>query len=234
MTSTGLLHQLHILNRSSSTFHDKLSSILYGEEFRENAPNLETDGLVWLVDYLDKVRPRVSLLRYPLKQPQALDTLDPASPAFRKCLRELRNLCGTRMILPTSYTLLSLLLTIGRQPVASGGSGDIYKGTLSGSAVCVKRVRVYSKEGPKKATKVRHQCHHSFCPSLLTCLADPLPGGRGVETLDTPKHRSLLWYHSRSSPTRLGMDPRRGPVRIHQEPAWRGQTWSRRRPSYCV
>jgi len=69
MTSTGLLHQLHILDRSSSTFHDKLSSILYGEEFKENAPTLETDGLVWLVDYLDKVRPRVSLLRSSLKQP---------------------------------------------------------------------------------------------------------------------------------------------------------------------
>ena len=90
------------------------------------------------------------------------------------------------MILPTSYTLSPSLLNIGRQPVASGGSGDIYKGTLNGSSVCAKRVRVYSKEGPKKATKVRHQRHHSSCPPLLTCLADPLPGGGGVETLVAP------------------------------------------------
>ena len=186
MTPTGLLSQLHLLNRSSSTFHDQLSSILYGEEFKQQAPNLESDGLVWLVDYLDKVRRRVSFPHSSLKQPQALDILDPASCPFRKCLRELRNICGTRMILPTSYTLSSSLLNIGRQPVASGGSGDIYQGTLNGLAVCVKRVRVYSKEGPKKATKVRHQRHHSSCLPFLTCPPDPLPGGGGVETLVAP------------------------------------------------
>ena len=69
MASTGLLPQLHLLDRSSSTFHDQLSNILYGEEFRQKAPNLETEGLVWLVDYLDKVRRRISFLRSPLKQP---------------------------------------------------------------------------------------------------------------------------------------------------------------------
>ena len=186
MTPTGLLPRLHLLDRSSSTFHDQLSGILYGEEFKQQALNLQNDGLVWLVDYLDNVRRRVSLFCSLLKQAQALDALDPASPAFRKCLRELRNICGTRMILPTSYTLSSSLLNIGRQPVASGGSGDIYKGTLNGLNVCVKRVRVYSKEGPKKATKVRHQRHHTSCPPFLTCLADPLPGSGGVETLVAP------------------------------------------------
>jgi len=69
MGSTGLLGQLHHLDRSSSTFHDQLSSILYGEEFRQHVPNLQSDGLVWLVDYLDKVRRRVSLLRSLLKRP---------------------------------------------------------------------------------------------------------------------------------------------------------------------
>jgi hypothetical protein len=58
------------------------------------------------------------------------------------------------MILPTSYTLSPQVLTVGRQPVASGGSGDVYEGKLHGSTVCVKRVRVYSKDGPQKATKV--------------------------------------------------------------------------------
>jgi len=60
------------------------------------------------------------------------------------------------MILPTSYTLLSRHLDISPRPVASGGSGDVYEGTLDGSKVCVKRVRVYSKEGPTKMTKVRY------------------------------------------------------------------------------
>ena len=60
MALTGLLSQLHLLDRSSSTFHDQLSNILYGEEFKQQAPNLQSDGLVWLVDYMDTVRRRVS------------------------------------------------------------------------------------------------------------------------------------------------------------------------------
>ena len=58
------------------------------------------------------------------------------------------------MILPTLYTPPSQVLTIGRQPVASGGSGDVYEGTLNRSKVCVKRVRVYSVGGPEVAKKV--------------------------------------------------------------------------------
>ena len=122
------------------------------------------------------------------------------------------------MILPSSYTLTSSLLNIGGQPVASGGSGDIYKGKLNGSGVCVKRVRVYSKDGAGKAIKVHHQHHHSVCQRLLIYLADPLPGGRGVETFGTPKHRSPPGNHSYPSPADLGMDARRGLDGIHQKP----------------
>ena len=68
MAPTGLLQQLHYLNRSSSAFHDQLSSILYGEGFKQQALNLQSDGLVWLVDYLDNVRRRVSFIRSPLKR----------------------------------------------------------------------------------------------------------------------------------------------------------------------
>ena len=91
---------------------------------------------------------------------QALDILDPASPGFRKCLRELRKICGTRMILPTSCTLSSSLLNVGLHPVASGGPGDVYEGTLDGSRVCVKRVRVHTGDSPMKATKVH--CFTAF------------------------------------------------------------------------
>ena len=91
----------------------------------------------------------------PIQPPQILDTLDPSSSTFRRCLRELRHICGTRTILPTSYTFSSQRLGIGHRPVASGGSGDVYEGTLDGSKVCVKRVRVYSRDGQTKSTKVR-------------------------------------------------------------------------------
>ena len=53
-----------------------------------------------------------------------------------------------------SYTLSSSLLSIDPIPFASGGYGDVHDGTLGGSRVCVKRVRVYIKDGPQKATKV--------------------------------------------------------------------------------
>ena len=145
---------LEQLGKSSSEFHNKVSNILYGEEYKQWVPTIQGDDLVGLVDYLDKVRCRVSLLRSPLKLPQTLDHLDPSSPAFRKCLRELRHICGTRTTFPSSYILSSQDLTVGHRPVASGGSGDVYEGSLSGSRVCVKRVRVYSKDGPNKATKV--------------------------------------------------------------------------------
>ena len=57
MTSPQFLQQLHRLDRSSeSRFHDKLSNILYGEEYKRCVGVLQNDGLVWLVDYLDKVR----------------------------------------------------------------------------------------------------------------------------------------------------------------------------------
>ena len=67
------------------------------------------------------------------------------------------------MILPTLYTPPSQVLNIGRQPVASGGSGDVFEGTLNRSKVCVKRVRVYSRDGPEAARKVVYT--HRSLPS---------------------------------------------------------------------
>ena len=92
----------------------------------------------------------------PLKPVQAIDRLDPASFAFGECLRELRYMCGTRTILPTSYILSSPLQEIGSQFVASGDSSEGYGATLDGSRVCVKRVRVFSKGGPEGTIKVDH------------------------------------------------------------------------------
>ena len=58
------------------------------------------------------------------------------------------------MTLPTAYMLSPQVITVGRAPTASGGSGDVYEGMLNRSKVCVKRVRVYSKDGPQACTKV--------------------------------------------------------------------------------
>ena len=100
------LQQLDHLDSSSTDFHNQLCNVLHGEEYSRCMPNLQGDDLVRLVDYLDKVRRRrVTFPNSPLKLAQALDNLDPSGPAFRKCLRELRNRCSAGGILPTSYTL---------------------------------------------------------------------------------------------------------------------------------
>ena len=148
------LQRLHQLDKSSPDFHDKLCNVLYGEEYTQCVLILQGDDLVWLVDYLDKVRRYVNFPYSPLKPAQALDDLDPSGPAFRKCLRELKSRCGAGGILPTSYTLSPHLINIGPEPFASGGCGDVYKGILDGSKVCVKRVKMYTRDGPQNAARV--------------------------------------------------------------------------------
>jgi hypothetical protein len=61
-----------------------------------------------------------------------------------------------------SYMLSSNLLNIGRDPFIAGGYGDVYGGTLNGSKVCIKRMRVYTGD-PQRAAKVRHWCHRLHC-----------------------------------------------------------------------
>jgi hypothetical protein len=150
------LQQLRRLNKSSPDFHDQLCKALCGEEYKQCVPNLQGDDLVWLVGYLDNVRRRVAVPCSLLTLFQAFGSLDPCIAASRKCLGELSSICGTRGILPTSYLLLSDLLSIAPEPFASGDYGDVYQGTLNGSRVSVKRVQVCTEDDPQKAAKVRY------------------------------------------------------------------------------
>ena len=63
--SLPALQQLHHLDMSLSRFHDQLSSILCGEQYKQYVPNLIGDNFVWLIDYLSKVRCHVALLHSP-------------------------------------------------------------------------------------------------------------------------------------------------------------------------
>ena len=56
MPSHSPLEQLRHLDRSSSEFHDRVSNILYGEDYKKWVQTVQGDDLVGLVDYLDKVR----------------------------------------------------------------------------------------------------------------------------------------------------------------------------------
>jgi len=148
------LQQLRRLDMSSPEFRDQLSKVLYGEEYRQRALKLQGGDLVWLIDYMDKVCRHATSSHPLLKPEQALDGLDPSSPIFRKCLRELRNICGTRAILPTSYTLSSPPLNIGPEPFAFGPSSDAFPGTLNETRVCIKRLRVHSRDDSHMTAKV--------------------------------------------------------------------------------
>jgi len=64
---TLALGKLRSLDASLSEFHDQLSNVLYGEEYTRCVKNLQGDGLVWLVDYLDSVRRRIAPPCSPLK-----------------------------------------------------------------------------------------------------------------------------------------------------------------------
>ena len=203
MSSPNLspLEQLFGLNTSLPEFNDRVSNILREEAYRQLAKRIDGIDAVRLIDFLDGVRCCASFLvpRSPFTSPQALDVLDPASSGFRRCLRELRNICGAKMILPTLYTPPSQVLTIGRQPVASGSSSDVYEGTLDRLQVCVKRVRIYSTDGPEVATKVVLCLPFSYL-LLLTRPLDALPRDRSVETLESQEHRPSPRHYHESSP----------------------------------
>ena len=62
------LLQLRHLDKCSPEFHDQLCNVLYGEEYIKRVPDLQGDDLVWLVDYLDKVRHRIT---FPYSPPQS-------------------------------------------------------------------------------------------------------------------------------------------------------------------
>ncbi|KAF9644740.1 hypothetical protein BDM02DRAFT_3121408 [Thelephora ganbajun] len=65
-SSSPALRKLHNLDTSSSDFGDQLCNALYGKEYDQCVPNLQGDDLVWLVDYLEKVRRCVALPHPPL------------------------------------------------------------------------------------------------------------------------------------------------------------------------
>jgi len=65
--SSPFLQELQRFDRSSPDFQGQLSSVLYGPEYVRCVPDLQGDDLVWLVDYLDKVRPCIALPNFPLR-----------------------------------------------------------------------------------------------------------------------------------------------------------------------
>ena len=113
------------------------------------------------VNNCDRVRLRITLPDPLLEQVQALGGLDTATPERPDELGSIRD---TRVTLPTSYILPPHLLNTCSLPLASGAYGDVYEGSLNGSKVCVKRIRVYTRGVQQKVAEVH--CHVIFPHSL--------------------------------------------------------------------
>jgi len=72
--------------------------------------------------------------------------------------------------------------------------------------VCVKRVRMYTKDGPQNTTKVRYCCRHFPCSSSMMKYTGFLPRGRNLEAFDPPKHLTPPRYNYHTPSTRFELD----------------------------
>ena len=120
-------------------------------------------------------------------------------------------------MLPASFTS-SYRLTVGNEPFASGGCGDVYHGTLDGSKVCVRRARVYATDDQSEAAKVRSRPHYPLRPPLPMIFTDLLQGSGNMEVLETPKNSAYIGRRHHTLSVDLGFCARQGSVKQHQEP----------------
>ena len=163
--SSPVLRGLRNLNVASPYFQGQLINLLDDGEYVQCIQKLGKTDLVWLVDYLDEVRHLVTPAYLSLKQVQTLNRLDdlnPPTPASIRCLHELRNICGTKELLPTPYELSLDHLSTTSNPVVSGYC-DVYQGTFRNSRVCIQRVRTYTLGSPQIPGQVCRQPPRFFC-----------------------------------------------------------------------
>ena len=65
--NSPVLQQLHRLDKFSPGFYNQLYNLLGGDEYVQCMQNIQGDDVIWVVEYLDKVRRRTALPRSPLK-----------------------------------------------------------------------------------------------------------------------------------------------------------------------
>ena len=71
------LQQLRYLDKTSPQFHEHLSNFFRGNVYQDILPGIQNEGLAWLVEYLDSVRPQITLLNAVLN----------ADAGSRRCFR---------------------------------------------------------------------------------------------------------------------------------------------------
>lgn len=165
MSASQVIQHLYSLDKSSPDFLRVLYGLIRHDEDEQYTSNLRGPELARLVDFLDEVRALSSAFRaIPKRIPQALNTIPTSDDVFRQCLRKLRAICGCHTTLPSSHTVSGDLKKLGDQPVACGGFADVWEGSLGGSRVCIKVLRVSLNDG-QCLTKVRIRHRHIFFSS---------------------------------------------------------------------
>ena len=164
-----LTQRLYELDRSSAQFPERLDELLQDERWIKDLKRLSRHRLMGLIDYLDNVR-FISMPSKPCSSSlQILDGLDRTGSQFREGLYVLRELCGSRAIVPATCLVSGKLSFSTTMITVSGESGEIYKGSLGDADVCIKRLGTTARNWPAKIRQVfrsqslaRSSCPHEF------------------------------------------------------------------------
>ena len=149
----------------------------------ECAPRPRDNDLVRLVEYLDSVSLQIALPYSPFNVPQILNSPNPMAHVFWIPVHELGRICGAHEILLESCTI-PVPLKIG--PLLDPGCAQEW--ILNGVKVHVKRVRIDSHKGPRRAKKVYQRLRRISDSSVLTKSTGFLPISCDGETLKPPKY----------------------------------------------
>lgn len=84
----------------------------------------------------------------------------------------LRQLCGSRGILPASLTLSGSVKTTNDRPQASGGFAEVWVGRHRGHKVAIKALRIYANDDMAKVKKVSSTCAHLYCTHETDLISD--------------------------------------------------------------
>lgn len=143
MTTPRILNHLYSLKTIPPDFPRYLDWLIQSDQEENYLSTLQNPELTQLVNFLDRVRPLPSASFQLMKQSlQSLKVIPTSDDASRRCLHKLQTICSSRKILPSSYLITSGLSKIGDLPVASGGFGDVWKGTYGSVVVAIKCPRI--------------------------------------------------------------------------------------------
>ena len=144
--------RLYGLDRSSTQFPEQLYELLHDKEWVEQLKLLPEGEIVELAGHLHDVWLISTPTTSHSSTPQILGGLDLMGSPSRKCLHVLQKICSSRMILPSVYEVSGELSSTATHPDAFGRFCDVYKGTLGGADICIKRLRI-STTGDQAAVR---------------------------------------------------------------------------------